>query len=223
MAAFLILSGAILLIADQSFLGSIYVDRPGRNFDGTVDLNQFLTLGSTGLYKYLHWFSGALGSSSHPTFMGFLAPALVIFSLFYCRGIRYYNIFAIYFIFVVLFTAPDVVPVAYFFYFLPGVDNFRFLSHFGSLANLLFLFLATFGFYYITRLKLNKESVNILISVIGGMLFLYALDYLLKPIEPDRLKETVTKLVSKAQKEEEPEPKPLQSPFLLTAFQQRSY
>ncbi|MCO6359314.1 LytTR family two component transcriptional regulator [Roseivirga pacifica] len=32
-----------------------------------------------------------------------------------------------------------------------------------------------------------------------------ALDYLLKPIEPDRLKETVTKLVSKAQKEEEPE------------------
>lgn len=32
-----------------------------------------------------------------------------------------------------------------------------------------------------------------------------ALDYLLKPIEPDRLKETVTKLVNKAQKEEEPE------------------
>jgi hypothetical protein len=179
MAAFLILSSAILLVADQSFLGSIYIDRPGRNYDGTADIHQFLTLGSTGLYKYLHWFSGSLGSSSAPIFMGFLASALTIFSLFYCRGIRYYNIFAIYFIFIILFTAPDVVPVAYFFYFLPGMDKVRYVVGLIPLANLLFLFLATFGFYYITRLKLNKKSVNILISIIGGMLFLYALDYLL--------------------------------------------
>jgi len=179
MAVFLLLSGAILLVVDQSFLGSIYFDKPGRGADGTVDIHQFLTFGATGLYKYLHWFSGSFGDIGIPIFLGFLSSALAISSLLFCRSIRYYNIFAIYFTLVVLFTAADVVPVAYLFYFLPGMDNYRYLAHASSLAYLLFLFLGTFGFYYITRLKLNKESLNILICVIGGMLCLYALVYLL--------------------------------------------
>jgi len=181
LVVFLVICSLILSIAYKSFLGSIVIDRMGRGSGGGVHLDHFLYAGKTGLNKYLEWFSGGLtrGDGASPIFMGFTPAVLAVFSFFYCRGMKYYSVIAGFFVFIVLFTASDVIPIAYLFYFLPGMDKYRYLETSAPFAKLLFLFLAAYGFHYVTFLKRNHKLARTLICFIGGMVFLYTLDYFL--------------------------------------------